>query len=221
MHNSVWLNSLKNFCSPSLKNFQKPGRFALEPFSDQVCFVTDFFLYFLVFLTKLPLIFLVSQCCHEFVWKTRSILKTELFSESENYITREKAFNQSKQLMISENEYNTKGYKLLCYYSSTSVPPIYTFSLAGNINVYTPIECTNSEKCLTKLSIKEKCRLWREINTSPSISSFIDRVFSIFRQKKVRVKSVRKGYQIGYHRTDKINNNMNKRRKQVSSRGNC
>ena len=40
---------------------------------------------------------------------------------------------------------------------------------------------------LIKLFIKEKgCRLWREINTFPSISSLTDRVFSIFRQKKVR-----------------------------------
>ena len=30
------------------------------------------------------------------------------------------------------------------------------------------------------------CRLWREINTPPSISSLTDRVFSNFRQEKVR-----------------------------------
>ena len=37
------------------------------------------------------------------------------------------------------------------------------------------------------LSLKEKCRLWRVIDTSPSISSFIDSVYFIFRQKKVQV----------------------------------
>ena len=39
------------------------------------------------------------------------------------------------------------------------------------------------KKTFIKLSMKEKWQIWREINTSPSISSFIDRVFSIFRQK--------------------------------------
>ena len=34
------------------------------------------------------------------------------------------------------------------------------------------------------LSIREKCRLFREKNTSPSIYSFIDRVFSISQQEK-------------------------------------
>ena len=68
--------------------------------------------------------------------------------------------------------------------NSTFVSPIYTFSLAGNIIVYKPIQGTNKEKYFNHLSITEKCRLWRELNTSPSISSFIHRVFSIFRRKK-------------------------------------
>ena len=34
------------------------------------------------------------------------------------------------------------------------------------------------------LSTKEKCPFWREKNTSPSIFSFIDHVFSISRPKK-------------------------------------
>ena len=38
---------------------------------------------------------------------------------------------------------------------------------------------------LIMLFIKgKKYRLWREINTFPSISSLMDRVFSIFRQKR-------------------------------------
>ena len=58
---------------------------------------------------------------------------------------------------------------------STFVSPIYTFSLAGNINVYTPIQSTNMEKYFNHIIFKEKCRLWWEINTSLSISFFTDR----------------------------------------------
>ena len=58
---------------------------------------------------------------------------------------------------------------------------------------------------------KERCRLWREINTLPSISSFMDRVFSLFRQKTVRVASVRNGHQSGCSRANTINKNINKR----------
>ena len=80
-----------------------------------------------------------------------------------------------------------KDYNL--YYNiSTFVSPIYTFSLAGNIIVYTrQFKVQIGKSTLNILSIKEKCLLWREINTSPSISSSMDRVFSIFRQKNVRV----------------------------------
>ena len=60
-------------------------------------------------------------------------------------------------------------------------------SLAGNIIVYTPDQGTNREKYF-KYNIyqREGCRLWREINTLPSIFSLTDGVFSIFWQKKVR-----------------------------------
>ena len=34
------------------------------------------------------------------------------------------------------------------------------------------------------LTIEQRRRFWREENTSPSIFSIIDRVFSIFRRKK-------------------------------------
>ena len=51
------------------------------------------------------------------------------------------------------------------------------------------------------------------MNTFPSISSFRDRVFSIFRQKKVRVRSVGNGHQSGCSRADTINKNINKRSK--------
>ena len=61
-------------------------------------------------------------------------------------------------------------------------------------------------------------RLWRELNTFPSISSFTDRVFSIFRQEKIRVRSVGNGHQIGFSRADTLNKNINKRLKIFSYR---
>ena len=60
-------------------------------------------------------------------------------------------------------------------------------SLAKNINVYTPDQGTNREKYFNhNIYQSKRCRLWREINTLPSLSSLTDRVLSIFRQKKVR-----------------------------------
>ena len=60
---------------------------------------------------------------------------------------------------------------------------------------------------------KERCLLWREINTLPSISSLTDRDFPIFRQKKVRVRSVGDAHQSGFSRADTINTNIDKRSK--------
>ena len=66
----------------------------------------------------------------------------------------------------------------------TSISPIYTVSLTGNIIVYAPSQGTNREKySRNKQHRRLKCQLWRVINTSPSISSLIGRVFSIFRRK--------------------------------------
>ena len=53
--------------------------------------------------------------------------------------------------------------------------------------VYTPDQGTNREKYFNHINYQtERCRLWREINTFPSIPSLTDRVFPIFREKKVR-----------------------------------
>ena len=52
------------------------------------------------------------------------------------------------------------------------VSPIYTFSWAGNIIFYTPIQGTNREKYFNNIIFK-KSLLWLEINTSPSISFLI------------------------------------------------
>ena len=96
---------------------------------------------------------------------------------------REKGFNQSEQLTFFK-EINTVPKATKLYNNSTFVSAIYTFSLAGNIIVYTPNQSTIREKYFNQIICKGKCQLWREINTSPSIYSFIDRVFSIFRRKK-------------------------------------
>ena len=69
--------------------------------------------------------------------------------------------------------------------SSTLISPVYAFSLTGNIMVYTPSQSTNTEKYFNHIIYKDKsCRFWRETNTSPSISSLLDCVISIFRRKK-------------------------------------
>ena len=49
---------------------------------------------------------------------------------------------------------------------------------------------------------------------------FIERVFFIFRQKNVRVQSVKNGHQSGYSCADTVNDNINKRSKGFSIRGN-
>ena len=64
------------------------------------------------------------------------------------------------------------------------VSPIYTFFLAEAKLFTRQFEVQIGKGTLNILSIKEKCPLQREINTYPSISSFIDRVFSFFQRKK-------------------------------------
>ena len=67
---------------------------------------------------------------------------------------------------------------------STFASPIYTFSLAGNIIVYTPSQGTNLEKYFNQINYEDEKRwLWEEINTFHSIPFLIDCAFSIIRQK--------------------------------------
>ena len=68
--------------------------------------------------------------------------------------------------------------------NKTSISPSYTFSLAGKIIVYTPIQGTKREKYFNLIIYRGKMPTLAGKNTSPSISSFINRVFSIFRRKK-------------------------------------
>ena len=67
--------------------------------------------------------------------------------------------------------------------NSFFVSPIYTFSLAGNIIVDTPNQGTNRENYFNHNIYKGKMLTLAVKKSSPSISSFKDRVFSIFRQK--------------------------------------
>ena len=54
-------------------------------------------------------------------------------------------FHESKQLMTSKMSVRPKATNLYINIS-TFVSPIYTYSLAGNITVYTPVQGTNREK---------------------------------------------------------------------------
>ena len=61
MRDSVRLNSLESFWLPFLQFLQKPGRCTLQPSPDRLCFVTDCPMHFLMFHSKLPLIFSYSS----------------------------------------------------------------------------------------------------------------------------------------------------------------
>ena len=65
---------------------------------------------------------------------------------------------------------------------------------------------------LIKLITEIKCQLWREMNTFPSISPFIDRVFSSSRLKTVRVQSIRKRHQSACSPAHTKNNNQPKQK---------
>ena len=83
---------------------------------------------------------------------------------------KQKSFNDTKGCNLYNN-------------TSTFVSPIYTSSLARNINVYTPIRSTNMENYFDHITYKGKMPTLAGIKHLPSISSVPDRVFSIFRRK--------------------------------------
>ena len=101
---------------------------------------------------------------------------------------RENGFNKSKQLVISEQVQYQEAPNLYNNINcSTFGSPIYTFSLAGNIYVYTPIQGTNMEKYFNHFIYEGKIPTLAENKHLSLHFFFIDRVFSIFRQKNVRV----------------------------------
>ena len=94
-----------------------------------------------------------------------------------------KAMSNSRNIMISTIPKGNNLYNHTC----TFISPIYTFPWRETYLFTRQIKVQIGKSTLIILFIKEMgCRLWREINTLPSNSSLTDRVFSIFRQKKVR-----------------------------------
>ena len=133
-----------------------------------------------------------------------------------------KSFNQYKQLIRRKNSfYKTQGSSWYHVFKGAFVSFIYTFSLGGNIIVYTPMKGTIRKNYFNHITYRGIRQLWREIITIPSISSFIDSqtaFFPTFDRKNVRVQSVRNEHQSVYSRADTINNNINKRTKTFSIR---
>ena len=70
-------------------------------------------------------------------------------------IMKEKGFNKSKQLMMSISGTIPRSC-ILYNNNSTFVSLIHTFSLAGNLIVHKPIQCTNREKYFNQNIYKGK-----------------------------------------------------------------
>ena len=75
-----------------------------------------------------------------------------------------------------------KGYNL--YDNRTFISPIHTFPRRETLLFTRQIKVQLGKSTFFILTIEESWRLWQDISTSPSFSSFIDRVFSIIRRKK-------------------------------------
>ena len=84
--------------------------------------------------------------------------------------------------------------------NSTFVTPIYTFSLAGNIIVYPPMQATNREKYFNHIIYKGKMPTLAG-NEHLCVQFFLHRprLFHLSTEK-VRVQSVTNGHQSGYSR---------------------
>ena len=128
---------------------------------------------------------------------------------------------QPKQTVNVFSNINTvpKATNLHNHYS-TFTSPIITFSLAGNLIVYTLIQGTNREKNFDNFIYKRKMPTLTG-NKHLSVHFFLHgpRLLHLS-TKKLRVQSVRNGYQSGYSRADTINNNINKISNRFSIRGN-
>ena len=123
--------------------------------------------------------FLLPPQCHHFIRENNEqrlklnciLMKEKQLVDCQNYCRKKQV--DSIYLSISKDN---------CFFG-TFISPNYTFSLAGNIFIYTPSQGTNREKYFYKMQHQRlKCRFWCEINTFPSISSFIGRVLSIRRK---------------------------------------
>ena len=95
----------------------------------------------------------------------------------------------------------------------TFISPIYTFPWRETYLFACQNKVQKVKSSLIIIFINRKgCRLWREINTFPSISSLTDRNVCSFRRKST-VRCVGNGHQSGYSRADIINKNISKRSK--------
>ena len=104
--------------------------------------------------------------------------------------------------------------------NNTSVSPIYTFSLAGNIIVYMPNQGTNGKKYFNHIVYKGAMpTLVGNKHLSVQFFLYGPRPFHLSTEK-VRVQSVRNGHQSGCFRADTKNNNINKRSNRFSLGGN-
>ena len=92
---------------------------------------------------------------------------------------KEKGFNKSKQLIMSKLvQYQKAAICIIITVLSFLLFILFPWQETKLFTRQSKVQIRNST--LIILSIKEKCRLWREIKTSRSISFFIDRVFPYF-----------------------------------------
>ena len=105
-------------------------------------------------------------------------------------------FKKIKQLMTSNSVQYRKATNLYID-NSTFVSPIHTFSLAGNIIVYTPNQGINREKCFIHIMYEGKMPTLAG-NKDRSVHFFLHGPCLFhFSREKVRVHSVRNGHQSG------------------------
>ena len=134
----------------------KTWSWTFEPFPDQVYFVTDCSLYFLVFLLKL-LLFFSNSSMLLWLWGKSSI-SCENSNDFLNYNRFEGKGCQRKQTVNDFRKWvqYQKARNLHINNHPIFVSLIYTFSLAGNIFDFTPIQRTNREKYFNHIINKEK-----------------------------------------------------------------
>ena len=100
-----------------------------------------------------------------------------------SYFYEVKGSNNSKQLMMENFVYNTREATIYIILTILAFLLFIHFPWRETYLFTQQFQVQIRKSALIIIFIKEKCRLWRETNTFPSIYSLTDRVFSIFRQK--------------------------------------
>ena len=133
---------------------------------------------------------------------------------------KEKGFQEIQT--VNDIKFSTipKGYNLYNNNNSTFVSPIYTFPWRETYLFTRQIQVQIGKSTLIILSRKGKMPTVAG-NKHLSVHFFLHgpRLFHLSTEK-VRVQSVRNGHRIGYSCADTTNNNINKRSKKFSIRGN-